>query len=313
MKIYQKFTDLTECQQPIHWAIGVFDGVHLGHQRVILSANTPGALRGVVTFRTHPLTFLKPVYAPLLLTPYPIQKYELLKKLKVDVVLELIFNPQLAAMTPTQFLDALCQNSHVAGISVGANWRFGKGGAGDARFLTTEAKRRGFNAVVCDLLSNNHATVCSTQIRQLLKDGHVKTAEAMLGRPFSVCGFVEHGQHLARQWGFPTANIEPSHLAALPKAGVYLVSAEIRGEIHWGIANIGIRPSISESTKIPRLEAHFPHWNKGDFYGQPLEIFLHDFLRPEIKFESLQELQNQIHKDLETAKPYINDNMPQLP
>ncbi len=306
MKLCQKFSDLLEYQQPIHWAIGTFDGVHLGHKRVILSADSPGALRGVLTFRSHPLAFLNPALAPLLITPQPQLKYQLFRKLGVDVVLELVFTPTLAAMSPTLFLDTLCQHCKVAGISVGANWRFGKNGAGNTAFLQHEAQKRGFRAVVCNMLVCDNMTICSSLIRNLLKEGKIKCVANLLGRPFSICGRVEHGQHLARKLGFPTANITPSQYSALPKAGVYLVSSQIHGKIYHGIANIGTRPSINESTKITRLEAHFPHWHQGDFYNQQLEIFLHDFIRPEIKFNSIQQLQYQIQQDLEYAKSYIN-------
>lgn len=306
MKVCDKFSDLLEYQQPIHWAIGMFDGVHLGHQRVILSADSPGTLRGVLTFRSHPLTFLSPAHAPLLITPHPKIKYQLFEKLGVDIVLELTFTPELATMSPTQFLDTLCQHCKVAGISVGSNWRFGKGGTGNTDFLRQEANIRGFRAVVSDMLISDNLTVCSSLIRSLLKEGKMKYAASLLGRPYSIYGCVEHGQHLARKLGFPTANITPHHQTALPKAGVYFVSAEISEEIYFGIANIGTRPSIDESTKIPRLEAHFPYWQRGDFYGKQLEIFLHDFIRPEIKFDSLQQLQYQIQQDLENVKKRID-------
>lgn len=309
MKVCEKFSDLLDYQQPIHWAVGMFDGVHLGHKRVILSADSPGALRGVLTFRTHPLAFLNPTHAPLLITPHPQLKYQLFEKLGVDVVLELVFTPELAALSPTQFLDTLCQHCKVAGISVGANWRFGKGGSGNAVFLQHEAQKRGFRAVVSNMLVNGNSTVCSSLIRSLLKEGKMKCAASMLGRPYSIYGPVEHGQHLARKLGFPTANITPSQHSALPKAGVYFVSAQMMSETYYGIANVGTRPSIDESTKIPRLEAHFPHWHHGDFYGQQLEIFLHDFIRPEIKFDSLQQLQYQIQQDLESIKKRIDTGL----
>ena len=187
--------------------MGFFDGVHLGHKRVIESADTAGALRGVLTFLPHPLAVLKPELAPALLTPSPDAKAELLQALGVDVLLVLPFTIQLATLSPHEFLDTLCSHCKVAGISVGNNWHFGKGGSGNADFLRAEAARRGFHACVNDMLMLGEDTVCSSRIRALLAKGDIATANAMLGRPFCVRGTVEHGQKLARTLGFPTANI----------------------------------------------------------------------------------------------------------
>lgn len=300
MKVYHSFTQLVECQQPIHWAAGFFDGVHEGHKRVILSADTPGALRGVLTFNPHPLAVLKPELAPALLTPYHKQKETLLKELGVDILLELPFTRELASMPPQEFISSLCSVCKVAGISVGNNWHFGKGGEGNAAFLQAQSQQQGFRACVSDMLLQEGEIVCSSRIRTLLKEGEIDRANRMLGRPFSVYGRVEHGQKLARTLGFPTANIALPASAALPKAGVYTVSTIIRGTTCKGIANIGLRPTIDEAIKITRLEAHFPDWNQGDFYGETLEVFLHSFIRKEQKFSSIEELKLQIQRDIQT-------------
>ena len=300
MKVYHSFTQLIDCQQPIHWAAGFFDGVHEGHKRVILSADTPGALRGVLTFSPHPLALLKPQAAPPLLTPYCEQKAALLRSLGVDILLELPFTRELAALPPQEFISTLCSVCRVAGISVGNNWHFGKGGAGNAAFLQEEAQQRGFRACVSDMLLQEGEIVCSSRIRTLLKEGKIDRVNSMLGRPFSIYGTVEHGQKLARKLGFPTANIALPASAALPKAGVYSVSTVIRGTVCKGIANIGLRPTIDEDIKITRLEAHFPEWIQGDFYGEKLEVFLHSFIREEQKFSSVEALKVQIERDIQS-------------
>lgn len=305
MNVYHNFLELIDYQWPIHWAAGFFDGVHVGHKRVILSADTTGAKRGVITFCPHPLALLKPDSAPPLLTPYPQQKHALLQELGVDVLLELPFTRELAAMSATDFLDSLCNSCQVAGISVGSNWHFGKAGAGNADFLRAEANRRGFIACVSDMLTCGDDVVCSTRIRALLKDGNTTLAAQMLGRPFSVFGTVEHGQKLARQLGFPTANIALPASAALPRHGVYAVSATIYGHTYSGIANLGMRPTISESVKIPRLEAHFPDYTGPDFYGEHVEVFLHRFIRDERRFANADELKAQIAADVACHKTVV--------
>lgn len=298
MHIYHNFTQLIDIKQPVHWAAGFFDGVHRGHRRVIASAQTEGALRGVVCFTPHPLAVLKPELAPLLLTPSAEKKHRLLEAEAVDILLELPFTHELAAMRPEQFLDALCSASTVAGISVGSNWHFGKGGSGNADFLRAQAVLRGFRACINDMLVEGGETVCSTAIRRHLAEGNITRANELLGRPFSVCGRVEHGQKLARKLGFPTANIALSANAAVPKRGVYAVQTCIRGELHHGIANIGLRPTIDEKIKINRLEAHFTSWKNGEFYGDILDVELLRFIRPETKFESIDALKKQIEIDL---------------
>jgi riboflavin kinase/FMN adenylyltransferase len=244
------------------------------------------------------MAVLKPELAPLLLTPSAEKKHRLLEAEGVDILLELPFTHELAAMSPEQFLDALCSASTVAGISVGSNWHFGKGGSGNADFLRAQAALRGFRACINDMLLEGEETVCSTAIRRHLAEGNITRANELLGRPFSVCGRVEHGQKLARKLGFPTANIALPANAAVPKRGVYAVQTRIRGELHTGIANIGLRPTIDEKIKINRLEAHFTSWKNGEFYGDILDVELLRFIRPETKFESIDALKMQIEIDL---------------
>ena len=302
MNTYHSFTQLKKLVDPVHWAIGFFDGVHEGHRRVISSANTPGSKRGVLTFVPHPMALLRPHSAPLLLTPHAEVKHRLLADLGVDVLLELPFTRELAALSPEDFIEQLCSSCKVAGISVGDNWHFGKGGIGNADFIRKEAAKRGFRACISDMLLMGEDTVCSTRIRALLGDGNMDKTSQMLGRPFSIFGTVEHGQKLARKLGFPTANIALPASAALPCPGVYSISATIKGQLYHGIANVGLRPTIQENIKITRLEAHFTDWNQGDFYGESIEVFLHSFIRKEQKFSSIEALKMQIEEDLSRLK-----------
>lgn len=297
MNILSSLDELRALHSPVHWAMGFFDGVHRGHRRVIESASTPGALRGVFTFAEHPLALLWPEIQPKLLTPDAELKAELMRELGVDVLLCLPFTRRIAALSPGEFLDGLRAACPIAGISVGNNWRFGRDGAGDTDFVQEYAARHGIRACVQPLLEQDGETVCSSRIRSALAAGRLAECEEMLGRPFSVCGIVEHGQHLARQLGFPTANITlPSH-AALPPFGVYAVTCRFDGTILRGMANIGLRPTIDETEKPIRLEAHFVDWS-GDLYGKRLEISLTRFIRPELRFDGIESLRKQIAHDL---------------
>ena len=298
MKVLHSMDELAALNQRVHWALGFFDGVHRGHRRVIESAATPGALRGVLTFAEHPLALLAPEKQPRLITPLAGQKRALLESLGVDVLLELPFTRELAALEPRAFLDALRENCPMAGISVGRNWRFGRGGAGDAAFVEANCAEHGLNACVQDMAELEGENICSTRIRELLQAGDLLRAEAMLGHAFSVAGVVEPGQRLARQLGFPTANITVHPQAVLPPAGVYEVSVSVEGTTCRGIANLGLRPTIEEAQKVVRLETHLLDW-QGDLYGRCLQVELRRFLRPERRFASVEELRAQIAADVQ--------------
>ncbi len=304
MHVYYSFAELSKIPCPVHWAMGFFDGVHLGHRRVIESACTPGTLRGVLTFMPHPLVLLRPELAPALLTPHPEMKVRLMRELGVDVLLVLPFTRELAALSPQEFLGKLCTHCRVAGISVGSNWHFGKGGSGNVDFLRAQAQTHHFTAVVNDILHIDGDTVCSTRIRTLLSKGQIISANTMLGRPFTVYGRVEHGQKLARTLGFPTANITLPQNAALPLPGVYEVRAIIDGAPRTGIANIGQRPTICENFKPTRLEAHFLNWS-GNLYECELNVQLLRFIRPEQKFSSINILKTQIERDIASLTSHI--------
>lgn len=298
MLILHSINELATVSQPVHWAMGFFDGVHCGHRRVIESADTPGALRGVLTFAQHPLAVLAPQRQPKLITPVAEQKRALLAELGVQVLLELPFTPELAATSPFDFLDGLRAACRMAGISVGRNWHFGKGGVGNAAFVESYAAEHGLRACVQDMAELQGERICSSRIRELVVAGNLPLAQEMLGHAFSIAGVVEPGQKLARKLGFPTANMQIHPAAVLPPFGVYEVAASVDGTVVRGIANLGLRPTIDEAQKVLRLETHLLNW-QGDLYGRPLQVALLRFLRPERKFASVAELQAQITADIQ--------------
>lgn len=294
MKVLRSMDELAALNQRVHWALGFFDGVHRGHRRVIESATTPGALRGVLTFAEHPLALLAPDRQPRLITPLPEQKHALLAALGVDVLLEIPFTRELAALEPRAFLDALRLSCSISGISVGRNWRFGRGGAGDAAFVEAYCAEHGLNACVQDMAELQGERICSSRIRELLQAGEMPRALEMLGHAFTIAGVVEPGQRLARQLGFPTANVTVHPQVVLPPAGVY----EVAVGACRGIANLGLRPTIAEEQKVVRLETHLLNW-QGDLYGRFLQVELRRFLRPERRFDSVEELRAQIAADVQ--------------
>lgn len=298
MLILHSMDELASLRQPVHWAMGFFDGVHRGHQQVIASADTPGSLRGVLTFASHPLAVLAPQKQPKLITPETEQKRALLAAAGVQVLLELPFTSGLAATEPRAFLDALRAVCPMAGISVGRNWHFGKGGVGNAAFVEQYAAEHGLRACVQDMAEYEGVRICSTRIREVLAAGNLPLAQAMLGHSFSIAGEVEQGQKLARRLGFPTANMRVHPQAVLPPAGVYEVHTLVDGVLCRGIANLGIRPTIDEAQKVVRLETHLLNW-QGNLYGRRMQMELLRFLRPEKKFGSVDELRAQIEADVQ--------------
>lgn len=293
-----RMADLAELPAPVQLAMGFFDGVHRGHRQVIAAPAAAGVLRGVLTFEQHPLSLVAPQRAPRLLTPCAAQKAALLAAAGAEVLLCLPFDAALAQMSPQAFLESLLNTGKVAGFSVGSNWHFGKGGAGDARFLADFAAAHGIPAVVNELVAcEDGGYVCSSRIRAVVGAGEMALAAELLGHPYTLFGTVEHGQHLARTLGFPTANITVAENAALPPFGVYEVLADIDGRTVRGIANLGIRPTIEETRKVVRLETHFIDFS-GDLYSRPLTVALQRFIRPERKFDSVTALKAQIAEDL---------------
>ncbi len=312
MIVCRSWEELAELGRPVHWAMGVFDGVHRGHRLVIESAASPGAWRGALTFANHPLALLRPEQAPRLLVPDARVKENLLAALDVDVMCVLPFTRELAAMTATEFLDRLASACPLAGISVGANWRFGAGRGGDASLLREEGAKRGFAVQTAPLVAWEGETVCSSTIRRLLAEGNFARATAMLGHAFALAGVVEEGRRLARRWNFPTANVRPLP-GAFPPYGAYAARVHIEGDAtkqpYAAVANFGLRPTVQRpgETPSPLLEAHLFDFD-GSLYGRRLVVELAHFLRPERPFDGLDALRGQIERDAREARVVLDSN-----
>ncbi len=301
MRIFTSFEQLAELEQPVSWALGFFDGMHRGHQCVLRSAQQEGSLCGMLSFAQHPLSLLAPERAPRLLMPQPEQKVVYAAAHGVDVLLMLPFTEALAALAAEEFLSLLARYAPVSGVSCGANWHFGRGGLGDSDLLESYARACGWQVQIHQLLEQDECAISSSRIRQLLGEAKLSDAVALLGHAFSLRGEVLHGQQLARQWNYPTANIAVAeNTVSLPR-GVYVVESHLKSQLVRGVANLGLRPTIEEQQKRLLLETHFLDW-EGDLYGQQLDVTLLHFLRPECRFGSLEELKAQIASDAEQAR-----------
>jgi riboflavin kinase/FMN adenylyltransferase len=306
MEILRSIPELSELSGPLFLAIGVFDGVHLGHQAVISTsarhAKDAGGTPVVVTFDPHPAKVLRPQDAPHLLTATQ-HKIALIRDLGVAHLLILRFDLEFAGTAPEDFVRQLVTNSHpLREICVGHEWSFGKGRAGNLALLKKLGATWDFDVVGVQAVTVNGEVVSSTAIRRAVADGDLIKATQMLGREYTILGTVKAGEKLGRKLGFPTANLS-AHSEQFPPNGVYVAEARLAGELYRGVANLGYRPTVSAGQPERLLELHLFDLSK-DIYGEEVEVRFLRYLRPEQKFESVDALAAQIARDVEQARGF---------
>jgi len=304
MEILRSIPELERLRGPVFLAIGVFDGVHRGHQAVIsTSADHARGTSGtpvVVTFDPHPEKVLRPEAAPHLLTATE-HKIALIRALGVEHLLIISFDKQFSATEPEAFVQKLVAHSKpLREICVGHEWSFGKNRRGNLDLLKRLGANFNFDVVGIPPVKINGAVVSSTAIRRAIETGDLTKAAAMLGREYTILGTVTRGDNLGKKIGFPTANLS-AHSEQFPPNGVYAAEARIDGELHRGVINLGIRPTVSSGKSERVLEIHLFDFNR-DIYGHDVEVRFIKFLRPEKKFENLDALVQQIRHDVEQAR-----------
>ena len=316
MNVLHDIDDLAGISGPLHLAIGVFDGVHSGHQAVIRAAqqaadNHPeGGRVVVVTFDPHPIRVLNPEHAPRLLTWHR-HKMSLLSAYGIEDVLVIPFNEEFCRLAGEDFVRRLhTASAPLRTICVGSDWTFGHKRSGNVDLLRRMGSEKDFSVVGVPTVKVSGTTASSTGIREAIERGDFQIAAAMLGRPYTVLGTVVEGRKLGREIGFPTANLRV-HNEQLPPSGVYAVTVSEQGggedphdEIS-GVANLGKRPTVEEATDVRRqLEVHLFDFQK-EIYGEDLEIRFVRFLRGEQKFDGIDALKEQIGRDAEAAREAI--------
>jgi riboflavin kinase/FMN adenylyltransferase len=294
--------ELAGISLPTAIALGNFDGLHLGHQRVIASILGSRACSTVVSFDPHPQEFFQKTIR-LQLTPIE-EKLKLLESLGVQQLVLLPFDEELSQLTADQFMeDILHQQLQAEQIAVGFNFRFGQKRQGTVYMLKRRWRQN--LTIVSEQSLSDAIRISSSNIRNALSNGDLIMTQRMLGRPYSLTGTVVAGQQLGRQMGFPTANLLLPERKFIPKHGVYGVQVDCaHGQNLAGVMNIGIRPTVKQGTiESAKLvaEVHILDFH-GDLYGSELRVKLMRFLRPEQKFNSLEELRQQIALDCGSAK-----------
>ena len=304
MQIHSHWQDLPSNARGASIAMGNFDGIHLGHQAVLDLARGPAPL-GVVTFEPHPRQYFAPTAAAFRLMNAEARANRL-AKLGVEHLYELPFDATLAAMTPEQFAhDVLAQGLGISHAVIGSDFCFGRGRAGSAADLQALGLTYGFRTTIATLVQMAGQDISSTAIRQALSDGHPRDAAAMLGHWHRIEGEVIHGEKRGRQLGYPTANMDITGLH-LPKFGVYAVRVDIltgsQAGQYIGAGSLGVRPMFGLNT--PNLESFLFDFT-GDLYGHHLSVALIEYLRPEMKFDGLPGLLDQMKADSEKAREIL--------
>lgn len=282
--------------------IGAFDGVHRGHQFLIKSliqrAQETERLAGLVTFHPHPAAALNPD-TPLRYLTTQGEKVALLERLALDVVAILPFDRKMAQMPAEEFVRLLVDRLHMRELWIGQDFALGRGREGDADALTEMGKRLGFTTRVVPPLLMDDEPVSSTRIRALLRRGKVREATRLLGRYPSLVGEVVPGARRGRLLGYPTANLEVREERAVPRDGVYAVFVLLGNERHFGVSNIGVRPSFDNGART--VETYILDFDR-DIYGYDLLVEFVERLRSERRFADVEELKAQIRKDVQKAR-----------
>ena len=301
MSVFADFKDLPDSARGHSVALGNFDGLHAGHKAVMDAARLAGGPLGVATFEPPPRAFFRPGDPPFRIL-LPERRNQKILDAGADAVFELPFNADMAGMTDEAFArDVLADGLGASNVTVGFDFRFGRGRMGDAARLASLGRAMGFGVTIVDEVPNDrNEKASSTAIRQALRAGEPDRAAQMLGHAWVGEGAVEHGEKQGRTLGFPTANI---HLHDLihPRHGVYAVRARIGRSGDWidGVANFGRTPTTG--LRDPLLETYLFDFN-ADIYGQWLEVALVTYLRPELKFDQVGDMVTQMHADVADSK-----------
>lgn len=303
MKIYQQLTDF----HPPHFSVvtsGTFDGVHLGHQKILCRlqelARSKQGETVLLTYWPHPRLILQPQDKSLRLLSTLSEKVKLLEEMGVDHLIILPFTEELSQMSSDDFIRSiLVEKIQTKTLVIGYDHKFGKNREGSFEYLQSHSHLFGFAIEEISRQDVDDLGVSSTKIRTALAQGDISTANKYLGRPYDLSGQVVKGQQIGRSLGFPTANIQiADDYKLLPRDGAYAVHAEVNSIQYKAILNIGDRPTVDGEKKT--IEAHLIDF-EGDLYGQELRVYFQEFLREEKKFESLDALKNQLVADRERA------------
>lgn len=294
-------------------ALGMFDGVHEGHAMLMQKANELAAIHGLVsvvyTFSSHPMATFAPDRVPPQLETRS-EKICAIAEQGVDAAVLRPFDRAYAALSPEEFVKSFVETLHPRHVVIGFNYSFGCKGAGKAQDMIALGKKYGFETHVVDEVQMDDLPVSSTRIRGEIAKGDMEEAARLLGRPYAMCGIVEHGKKLGRRLDFPTANLRWNAAKALPPKGVYAALAYVREDWYMAAVNIGEQPT-APGGKIT-VEANLIGYEGDEFYGCHMRLLFYKRLRGEKKFESLEALREAVMLNREETKVYFQKLQAQL-
>ncbi|MBL7072957.1 MAG: bifunctional riboflavin kinase/FAD synthetase [Candidatus Omnitrophica bacterium] len=309
MKVLYGYKNLGKKLKNPTAAIGIFDGIHIGHKRVlkkVLSSKGKAKERIVITFDPHPRTILCPKKRPLRIMSLE-HRLMIFEKMGMDATVIIRFTDFVAGMTPEEFIKKILLHLGTQKVYVGGNFHFGKGKSGNLATLRALGKKHGIDVTGIAPVSRRGRVVSSSLLRKLIARGNISKAAHLLRRPVSILGTVVAGENRGESYGFPTANIDP-HQEVLPPVGVYAVKVDVDGKLFDGVMNIGFKPTFFGSKlkrrREPQIEAHIIGF-KGNLYTKALEIFFIKKLRREKRFKDEIKLKRQIERDIERAKKFL--------
>ena len=307
MKIYEGLEGFTPVKNAVVTS-GTFDGVHLGHQKILTRIREIArSIQGetvLITFWPHPRLVLYPNEHNLRLLSTFEEKAKLLRQYGIDHLITIPFTQEFSQMSSAEFISkVLVEAIQTKKLVIGYDHRFGKNREGSFEYLKANSSDFGFDLEEISRQDVEEIAVSSTKIRKALESGDVKTAESCLGRPYELNGLVIKGQQIGRSIGFPTANIHiPNDYKLIPKDGVYAVEASVDGTLYKAMLNIGNRPTVDGTKKT--VEANLFDF-QGDLYDKQITVYFHEFLREERKFDSLEALKTQLFQDQKSARSLL--------
>ena len=307
MKIFIDKNDNLKSARGGVYALGNFDGVHLGHKEIISKvidiSNSKNIPSGVLIFDPHPRNFFNPKLDDFILSDINTRSY-LLEKTKLDFLGILKFDDFMSNLSPREFVEKIIKNRvGVSHLIVGYNFRFGKNREGDVEVLSKICSEFNIDLTIIKQVKNMELTISSSKIREAIEELDFEKVKRIIGDYWKIVGEVIEGDKRGRQIGFPTANIMMNNLIK-PDFGVYAVRINYNNETFNGIANFGVRPTFDKTKSLPILEVHLFNFSD-NLYGKEIVISFVDFIRKEKKFNGLESLKSQIQLDINVAKDLL--------